>query len=138
MTDDPIIHIRNALEAALASITPAIDIVHENESYDPVPDQPYCEPYLLVGLPDNSTIGSGYYQERGVFQINLQYPPLVGTLACATRAGLIRNLFKRGATFADGGITVQIDLTPGIGMGDVETGRWKQIIRCRWHADIFT
>lgn len=135
---DPIINIRNALEAALASITPAIDFVHENEAYTPLSGVPYCEAYLLVAPPNNSTMGDGFYQEQGIFQIDLQYPPLLGTLGCATRAGLIRTLFKRGATFTDGGINVQIDLTPEVGQGDIEAGRWKQIIRIRWHADIFT
>ena len=135
---DPIINIRNALETALASISPAIDIVHENgERYEPTPDIPYCEAYLLVAPPGNPTQGGGYYQEQGVFQINLQYPPLAGTLPCATQAGLIRTLFKRGAVFTDGGIKTQIDFTPEVGQGREEDGRWKQVIRIRWHADVF-
>lgn len=135
---DPIINIRNALENALASISPAIDIVHENVAYDPQPSVPYCEAYLLVATPANLTMGDGFYQEQGIFQINLQYPPLVGTLDCATQAGLIRALFKRGATFADGSIAAQIDRTPEISQGAVDAGRWKQIVKIRWHADIYT
>lgn len=131
-------NIRNALETALASISPGIDIAHQNEAYDPQPGVPYCEAYLLVAPPSNPTMGDGFYQEQGVFQVTLQYPALVGTLDCATRAELIRALFKRGATFSDGGVAVMVDLTPEIGTGTNEADRWKQIVKIRWHADIYT
>jgi hypothetical protein len=132
-------HIRNALETALASITPAIDIVHENgERYEPKEGVPYCEAYLMVAEPENPTLGEGFHREQGIFQVSLQYPPLAGTLACALRAEAIRALFRRGAAFTDGGVTVQIHRTAEIGAGDQENGRWKQVCRIRWHADIFT
>lgn len=135
---NPVVNIRNALEAAMASIMPTIDIVYENVPYDPVPDQPYCEAYLLMAAPANPTQGKGFYQEQGVFQVNLQYPPLAGTLACALRAEMIRTLFEHGSTFASGGVTVQIDQTPAVGQGAVDSGRWKQIVRIRWHANIYS
>jgi hypothetical protein len=134
---DPTINIRNALVDALASITPVIDIVHQNEAYSPQPDDPYCEVYLLPANPANPTMGNGFYREQGILQINLQYPPRVGTLDCETRAGLIRSLFKRGASFSDGGVTVLIDKTPEMADGSEESGRWKQIIKVRWYADIY-
>lgn len=131
-------NIRNALEVALASISPAIDIVHENVPYDPTPDQPYCEAYLMVATPANTTVGDSYFKEQGILQVNLQYPLQAGTLDCATRAEAIRALFKRGATFSDGGVTVMVNKTPEISAGAPEEGRWKQIVRIRWQADIFT
>ena len=112
--------------------------MHENVPYDPVPDRPYCAAYLLVAEPGNPTLGEAYHKEQGVMQVNLQYPPLVGTLACALRAEAIRALFKRGSAFSDGGVTVQIDRTPEIDRGEQVDGRWMQIVRIRWHADIFT
>jgi hypothetical protein len=135
---DPIINIRDALEAALSSISPAIHIVNENaEVYEPLPGVPYCEAYLLPATPSNPTAGTGFYQEQGVFQVTLQYPPLTGSLPCATQAGLIRALLKRGAVFTDGGIKVQIDKTPEVGQGAVQEGRWRQVVKIRWHSDIF-
>jgi hypothetical protein len=131
-------NIRNALEAALAGISPAIDIVHENQAYDPIAGQPYCEAYLLPAEPGNTALGSGYHREQGAFQINLQYPPLVGTLDAAMRGEQVRALFRRGATFTDGGVKVQIDKTPEIGQGKVEGDRWKLVCRIRWHADVFS
>ena len=129
-------NIRNALETALASILPAIDIVHEGEAYEPTADVPYCEAYLLVGTPGNPTLGDGYFREQGVFQVNLHYPPKVGTFDAAMRAEQLRALFRRGATFSDSGVTVLIDKTPEIGGGAVEGDRWKVVVRARWHADV--
>lgn len=134
---DPITNIRNALEAALASITPSIDIAFENVAYEPVNGQPYCEAYLLPATPDNATVGSGFYQELGIFQVILRYPAGMGTLDCATRAGLIRDLFARGRSFTDGGVAVQVDRTPEVRKGEQEEGRWRQDVLIRWHADIF-
>jgi hypothetical protein len=131
------IKIRNALENTLAAIAPAIDIVHENESYDPIAERPYAECYVMFAIPNNPTLGDGFYQELGILQVNLKYPAEVGTLAAATQAALIRAAFKRGASFTDSGITVQIDKTPEIPGGIVEEGRWKVILRAPFHADIF-
>jgi hypothetical protein len=130
-------NIRNALESALAAIAPALDIVHENQAYEPTAGRPYQECYLLVATPSNPTMGDGYHQELGIFQINLQFPPDVGTLDCAQRAEIIRAAFKRGATFIDDGQVVLISRTPEIGAGAIEEGRWKQIIRIRWTADVY-
>lgn len=132
-----IVSIRNAMETALDAITPSLHTVHENEAYSPDASTPYQEAYLLPAQPDNSTLGDGYYQERGIFQVTLKYPLGVGTLDCATRAKMIRDLFARGATFSDGGITVQIDATPQISQGTRDDDRWAQVVRVRWHADIF-
>lgn len=132
------IAIRNALENALAAITPAIDIVHENEAYAPIAGRPYCEAHVLFATPANPTMGDGFYQELGIFQINLQYPTEVGTADAAAQAQLIRDAFSRGATFADGGVTVQVDRTPELSAGTVDGDRWFQPVKIRWHADIFS
>jgi hypothetical protein len=130
-------YIRNALENALAAITPAIDIVHENQTYTPIAGRPFCECFILFATPGNPTMGDGFYQELGILQVNLKYPTEVGTLDAATQAALIRTTFKRGASFTNGGVTVQIDKTPEIPGGTVEEGRWKVVLRAPFHADIY-
>jgi hypothetical protein len=129
--------IQNALENALHAIAPALDTVHANESYEPVAERPYQECYTLFATPGNPTVGDGFYQELGIFQVNLQYPQGVGTLDAATRAALVRAVFKRGATFVSNGVTVQIDKTPEIPMGQPDGDRWKVVIRAPFHADIY-
>jgi hypothetical protein len=130
-------NIRNALESALAAIAPAIDIVHENEAYSPIAGVPYQEVFVMFATPANPTMGDGFYQELGVLQISLQYPTGAGTADAAERAASIRDVFRRGASFTDGGITVQIDKTPAIPNGVVDGDRWKVVIRAPWRADIF-
>ena len=135
---EPIVNIRDALESALASIDPTLPIVYENTSYEPQQGVPYCEAFLLTAAPDNSTLGDGFYQEQGVFQVTLRFPLDEGTLACATLAGQIRELFKRGATFTAGGISVQILRTPTVLQGLPDNGRWRQDVRITWNAGVFT
>lgn len=130
--------IQNALENALAAIAPALDTVHGNEEYSPVAGRPYQEVFVMFATPGNPTMGDGFYQELGVLQINLQYPTGTGTADAAERAALIRNVFKRGASFTDSGVTVQLDKTPAIPSGTVDGDRWRVVIRAPFHADVFT
>jgi hypothetical protein len=133
---DPVTSIRNALERALGAMTPQIPTVHQNEGYEPQTGVAYQECYLLRGDPDNSTLGQGYYQERGVFQVTLKYLLGQGTADCETRAGMIRTLFARGATFTADDIAVQVDTTPTITAGMPDGDAWSQSVKVRWHADV--
>jgi len=130
--------IRDAIEAALDAIAPALDTVHGNEEYTPVTGRPYQEVHVMFAMPGNPTMGDGFYQELGVLQVNLLYPPGEGGAAAAARAGLIRQAYKRGSTFAAGGITVQIDKTPEASGGSVDGDRWRVVVRAPFHADINT
>jgi len=133
-----IANIRNALETALTAISAGIDEAHQNTGYVPVVDRPYQEVYVLRARPDNSTLGSSYYKEQGIFQISLKYPVEVGAAESELRAQVIRDAFRRGSTFSYGGQVVQIDETPEIGEGAPDGDRWKVVIRIRWHADAFS
>lgn len=130
--------IRNALENALAAVSSAIDIVHEGEDYSPVAGRPYMEVFMLWAAPGNPTLGDRFYQELGVMQVNLQYPSGTGTATATAQAKLIRDAFKRGASFTFTGVTVQIDKTPEVSGGMVEGDRWKTVLRAPFHADIYT
>jgi hypothetical protein len=131
--------IRDALEAALDAIAPALDTAHGNEAYTPVTGRPYQEVHVMFAAPGNPTMGDGFYQELGVLQVTLMYPPGEGSAAAAARAALIRQAFRRGATFAgSGGITVQVDKTPEASGGSVDGDRWRVVVRAPFHADINT
>lgn len=130
------IKIRASLETALASIVPAIDTAYQNFSFTPVTGQPYQELYLLPAEPNNWAMGDGSRQERGIFQINLQYPAGQGPAIAEARAGLIKALFKRGASFTKDGVTVQIERTPEICEGRPGDGRWMVPIRIRYFCNL--
>lgn len=130
--------IRNALESALDTMLPALPTAHEGESYDPIVGTPFQQPYLMAATPGNSTMGDSFYQEAGIFQVNLYYPAGEGTGTAVERAEAIRALYRRGTTFSFNGTVVQVDRTPEITVGEGDEGFIVVIVRIRWHADIYT
>jgi len=133
-----VVKIRAALESALAGMTPALATSYENAAFVPVAGTPYQKPFLLTATPDNSTMGDGYYRERGLFQVSLLYPIQAGSAAAAAQAVLIQSLFKRGSTFSNGGIKVLITSTPGISAGQIDGDRWSLPIKISWQSEIFS
>lgn len=131
-----IVNVRIALETALNAITPALATVWDNTAYTPIDGTAYQKAYLMPAQPDNSTLGSAYYREQGIFQVTLFYPIQTGTKDAADRAELIRTKFKRGSSFTSGGVTVIIDRTPEISQGRIDEGRWALQIKIRWYAGI--
>jgi hypothetical protein len=90
----------------------------QNVVFSPVPGVPYQKVYLVPFKPDDQVQGAGYYQEIGLFQVTLVYPNGVGIGAILARAELLRSLFKKGSSFVNGGITVQVAETPELGYLD--------------------
>jgi hypothetical protein len=128
--------IRAALESALASLAPAVDIAWQNVPYAPVTGRPYQAAYLLPAEPTNHSMGDGSRQERGVFQVSLMYPPGQGTAAAGARAEMIAALFKRGASFMKGDMTVQIERTPEIADGREDGDRWMIPVKIRYFCNL--
>ena len=54
----------------------------------------------------------------------------------ATRQELIRTTFKKGATFASGGITVLITETPEITPGEVDGSFYSSLVKIRFNAQV--
>lgn len=127
--------VRQALETALAANAGGIAIAYENGLYEPVSGTPYQSAYLLTAEPDNIEIGEAY-TERGIFQVNLQYPLNAGPGAAETRAKAIRAAFPRGASFTADGITTHIERTPEIGPGRVEEDRYFKPVKVRFYAHV--
>lgn len=132
-----LIKVRAALETALATITPAIQTAYENAAYAPVAGTPYQACYLMAAAPANPTLGDGFYRLQGVLQVSLFYPLMAGNTNASTQAEKIQALFKRGATFSNGGVTVRITATPSITSGSVDGERWFVPVKVSWSADIF-
>lgn len=132
------IKIRQALEAALATITPKVDTQYENIAYTPKTGVPYQAAYLIMNRPDNPTLGDSFYREKGIFQITLRYPLLGGTISVMTQAEKIRNLFSRGQTFTKDTIRVLIDKTPEIRTLPNEADRFVVAVKVPFSCDIFT
>lgn len=132
-----IVKIRSALEIALFTMSPALSTAYENFPYKPELGVDFQSAVLFPATPDNTTLGDGYYMERGIFSVTLHYAVENGSAAATTRAELIKALFKRGASFTSGGVTTVVEKTPQIGNGQVDDGRWVLPIRIRYYAQVF-
>lgn len=111
--------IRQALEAALLTMSPSIDTVFESMEYVPVVGTPYQRVFFLFAKPDNAYTGRRFNQ-RGYMQIVLNYPELTGPGNAQARAEAIRSKFKSGQKYS----TVSISDTPEIGQGSNQDGRY--------------
>lgn len=127
--------VKAALEGQLNAMTPALATAFENAAFTPVVGTPYQAANLMPGEPDNSVYGTNY-QERGLFQVTLNYPVGNGAKDALARAKLIRAAFQRGTSIVKSGITTTIEKTPEIGPGASE-GAWYQLpVRVRWYANV--
>ena len=130
-----VVAIRAALETALNGMSPALSTAFENVPFVPVAGTPYQQVHVLFATPSNQEMGDRY-QELGYMQVKLMYPLSVGTSTIAARAMLIRSTFKRGNTFASGGITTMITDTPEIVPGGVEGDRFAVVVKAKFVAQV--
>lgn len=129
-----VVLIRQALEVALAAMSPALATAYENTPYTPVVGTPYQRVWLLMADPVNPEMGRTT-RDHGFLQVSLAYPLGAGPSAAATRAELIRDTFYRGRSFTTSGITVTIEKTPEIGPGMIEPDRYVVPVRIRFFAN---
>jgi hypothetical protein len=131
------VSIRAALETALNGMSPAIATAWENVPFTtPAESVPYQVAHIILAEPDNSVYGAEH-RELGYMQVRLLYPLNAGSAAALTRAELIRDLFARGVSFQNSGISVIIMRTPEILPATVEDGRYAVVVRVRFYANIF-
>lgn len=130
-----LIKIRAALETALDAMTPALSTAWENVDFIPVTDVAYQQAFLVPSEPDNLEVGPVFMQ-GGIFQINLRYPLKNGPAGAQARAELIRTTFKRGSSFSNSGVVVNIIKTPAIGTGATVEGRWFLPVRIYFNAQL--
>ena len=133
-----LILIRKALEKKLATLTPTIATAYENAPYTPVTGTPYQRINLMPNTPDNSTMGTAIYFERGLFQVMLCYPAGTGPNAAETRAQLIRAHFKRATSMTESSVTVLVTDTPRVSTAMIDGDRYCIPITVHWQAQIST
>lgn len=126
--------VRQALEVALAAMSPALATQWENVPYSPVSGTPYQRVFLLPADPDNPEMGR-FTTERGILQISLAYPLDTGPAAASARAELIRDTFYRGRSFTASGITTTIEKTPEVAPGRIEENRYVIPVKIRFFAN---
>jgi hypothetical protein len=132
-----VLKIRAALETALAALTPALPTAWENIPFEPVTGQAYQQAFVQLAEPENIEYG-GVYEQAGIFQINLRYPTKTGTADSTSRAEMIADLFKKGASFQSIGLIVTIYKPTHIGKGAVVEDRWLVPVRVFFHSHILS
>ena len=131
-----VVLIKTALETALATVTPALATSYANDGFTPpVPTTAWQRVDVLFARPSNREMGDRHF-ELGFMQVRLMYRIGAGTAAMATRQELIRTTFKKGATFASGGITVLITETPEITPGEVDGSFYSSLVKIRFNAQV--
>jgi hypothetical protein len=130
------VKVRQALEVALAAMSPSLATAWENSAYAPVAGTPFQRVTVLLAEPANPVIGPDFHTEQGFMQVDLNYPLNAGPAAAEARAELIRSTFNRGASFTASGVTTTIERTPEIMPGRVEEDRFVKPVRIRFYAHI--
>ncbi len=127
--------IRIALETALAAMSPALETAWENEDFVPTAGTPYQRVNLLRAQPDDSEIGP-LFVEQGYLQVTLCYPAGAGPADVEARASLLRQAFRRGSSFAAGGLTVIITRTPQLVPPQLDGDRYQLPARIPFRASV--
>ena len=81
------VDVRNALEARLDAMSPALATAWENAEYKPVTGTPYQRVHMIPFPTDNPTLGDTQAMDSGILQVTLCYPELKGSKAALDRAG---------------------------------------------------
>lgn len=130
-----VVHVRAALETALADMSPPLATANENVAFTPVAGTPYQQVTLILVDPDNAE-NTPSYRLDGVLQVSLMYPQGDGPGAATARAEMIRSTFRRGTTFSAGGITTMVFKTPTIMTGRNEGDRFHLPVRIPFTAQV--
>lgn len=110
----PLIDTKKAAERYLSTMTPSIPIAYEGVSFTPPVGQMYLRCQLVIGPPDDPTVGDKYYRERVTFQVFVCDVTNKGTGTALAKAEAIRTRFDKGLTLIEGTTRVHVTRTPQI------------------------
>ena len=129
---------KNALETAIKAVATTFPTGWENVAFVPPSDgSAFQIVNFLPASPFNPTMGTGFHRDVGIMQVMLSYPIDGGSGKAYTKAEVIKAAFKRGSSFASGGITVKISATPTIAPGSVQANRFLLPIRINFIVDVY-
>lgn len=128
--------IQAALETRLNALTPALATGWENVNFVPPVNANYQVVAVLFAEPENPTLGTGFYRQRGYLQVALHYQQNNGKGDALARAELLRSWFPRGLSMVASGVTTTVDKTPEIGNGQIEGDAFVVRIKVRFFANV--
>lgn len=127
-------NIAGALESRLAALTPTLPTAYENVPFTPTVGQAYQAVHLLVNKPLGMSISGADSQERGIFQITLNYPQGTGRGAAQDRAELVKQHFKPYQALTSGAAKVEIIDPVHVAQGRADGEYWSIPISVYWRA----
>jgi hypothetical protein len=125
-----------AFEKKLATIASNLDTAFENVPFTPVDGTPFQRVRLLPSMPENPTLGDGYYREVGYFEIILFYPLNKGRGSAQTKAEAIKAHFYRGLAMTESGLTVKVMRTPMVGVAMQDDKHYIVPVSINYYAEI--
>ena len=124
-----------ALETALIAVSTGIQTAWENALFN-VPPTAYQVVTIMFAEPENPTMGSPFFRQRGYLNVSIRYPLGVGKQPAVTRAEAMRTAFARGTSFMANGITTVIEKTPAIGTGSADETHFNVNFKAYFYANI--
>ena len=105
------VDIRTALVAPIsANADFSIEFAYDNRNFTPTSGTPHGRAFWLSDTADQLALGvNGCDEHVGVFQISLFYPDDQYDLPLLVKADEIAAVYKSGANFVSGDVTVTID-----------------------------
>jgi hypothetical protein len=127
--------ISTALETALAAISGSYPTAWENVDFSP-PQSAYQVATILFAQPENPTMGSTFFRQRGYMQVQLRFPLGEGKQPAVARAEAIRAAFPRGSSFTANGVTTTIERSVEIMAGYTDENRFIVNVKIWFFANI--
>lgn len=126
--------IQTLLDAQLATLTDAPEIVKENERVSAGVNKSWMRGTLLPAETENITLGlTGYQRLSGLYQIDIWTPADKGITTGATYADAVVALFAKGTVLTDNTNKVFI-LKSWREKGPRETAIYNTPVIVRWEA----
>ena len=116
--------IRQALETALAAMSPTLSTGWANVPFTPVIGTPYQLAEVMFADPAPLEMSGKWHSEPGYLQVRRCYPLGAGAGDALARAELIRSTFKHNSEFTASGVTVRVSNTPQIKPGFSDDERY--------------
>lgn len=124
-----------ALETALLAAGSTFPTAWENVNFVPT-QAAYQVVTVMFAEPENPTMGSQFFRQRGYLQVQLRYPLGEGKQPAVARAETLCAAFPRGASFVSGGITTIIERSPEVMAGYTDENRFIVNVKIRFFANI--
>jgi hypothetical protein len=108
-----IIQVKRAAERKLSTLTPSVTTAYEGVTFNP-PTGLYQRVQFTIQRPDDPVLGTGFHRERITMQVFIVGESNKGTAEVITRAELVRDHFKKGTVFTEGGVHIHVLRTPQV------------------------